>query len=260
MTQRVDIWTAGATMGAETQLAKAEDAAHASGDYGLMVLGVRKDTAAALAGTDGDYIPLIVDASGRLHVAPLPANSGTDIGDVTVNNAADAGVYVRPGTSEIFPVRGTAFRSASNQLTRPGDTNAYHAGDVVVGLLTFASVGRANAAGSYIINPRLISSVAPAATGSFKLWLFNAAPTVAAEHAAFAPSDAEMATTCIGIIYFDRADKTANNTLYTQANFTPIYLKCGAATTSIYGVLTDAAGSSAANAETYDVILSGVQD
>jgi hypothetical protein len=53
-----------------TSLGKAEDAAHASGDVGVMMLAVRKDTAAALAGTDVDYIPLIVDANGRLHTAP----------------------------------------------------------------------------------------------------------------------------------------------------------------------------------------------
>lgn len=54
---------------AAANLGKAEDAVHASGDTGIFVLAVRKDTAAALAGMDGDYIPLIVDASGRLHVA-----------------------------------------------------------------------------------------------------------------------------------------------------------------------------------------------
>lgn len=54
--------------GTSAGLAKTEDAAHTSGDPGLMMLAVRKDTAAALAGTDGDYIPLIVDSSGRLHV------------------------------------------------------------------------------------------------------------------------------------------------------------------------------------------------
>jgi hypothetical protein len=31
---------------------------------------VRKDTAVSLASADGDYIPLIVDAQGRLHVIP----------------------------------------------------------------------------------------------------------------------------------------------------------------------------------------------
>lgn len=46
---------------------KNEDAAHSSGDAGLMALAVRKDTATALAGTDGDYAPLEVDAVGALH-------------------------------------------------------------------------------------------------------------------------------------------------------------------------------------------------
>ena len=51
-----------------TNLGKAEDAAHASGDVGVMALSVRQDTAAALGGLDADYQPLITDASGRLHV------------------------------------------------------------------------------------------------------------------------------------------------------------------------------------------------
>lgn len=71
-----------------TALSKAEDAAHASGDTGLMLLAVRKDAAAALAGTDGDYIPLIVDALGRLWVAAQGnVNSG----------AADSGAPVKVG-------------------------------------------------------------------------------------------------------------------------------------------------------------------
>lgn len=49
-------------------LQKAEDAAHSSGDKGIQALTVRADTAAAKAGTDGDYQPLITDANGRLHV------------------------------------------------------------------------------------------------------------------------------------------------------------------------------------------------
>lgn len=53
-----------------------EDAAHASGQPGMMGLTVRKDTAAALAGTDADYQPLITDANGRLHVIEASASSG----------------------------------------------------------------------------------------------------------------------------------------------------------------------------------------
>jgi hypothetical protein len=53
----------------------AEDAAHVSGDIGTIALVVRKDTAAQVAGTDGDYSALTNDASGRLHtnVGVIPA-------------------------------------------------------------------------------------------------------------------------------------------------------------------------------------------
>lgn len=65
--------------GGRADLAKAEDVAHASGDMGIQMLAVRKDTASAVAGADGRYIPLIVDASGRLHVnvGSMPAAART---------------------------------------------------------------------------------------------------------------------------------------------------------------------------------------
>ena len=49
-------------------LGKAEDTAHSSGDVGVMALGVRNDTLAALGGADGDYAPLQVNATGALFV------------------------------------------------------------------------------------------------------------------------------------------------------------------------------------------------
>ena len=45
-----------------------EDAAHSSGDKGVMALAVRNDALAALAGTDGDYAPLQVNNVGALYV------------------------------------------------------------------------------------------------------------------------------------------------------------------------------------------------
>lgn len=75
----------------------AEDAVHGSGDTGTLALAVRKDTAAQIAGTDGDYTALITDASGRLHVvqpattvggaASIPAGTN-NIGDVDVLSIA----------------------------------------------------------------------------------------------------------------------------------------------------------------------------
>ena len=60
----------------------AEDTAHASGDRGVMSLAVRKNTDAALANADGDYIPLIANATGRLWTA----GSLVDPGGAAVTN------------------------------------------------------------------------------------------------------------------------------------------------------------------------------
>lgn len=75
----------------------AEDAAHTTGDYGLQFLAVRNDTLAALAGTDGDYTPLQVNASGALYIqegSALDVSAATvtvDLGsnnDVTIDNSS----------------------------------------------------------------------------------------------------------------------------------------------------------------------------
>jgi hypothetical protein len=47
----------------------AEDTAHTDGDLGGFVLAVRNDAGTPLAGTDGDYIPLTTDATGKLWTA-----------------------------------------------------------------------------------------------------------------------------------------------------------------------------------------------
>lgn len=90
----VDVTTCGTiTPGtAASSLGKAEDAAHSSGDVGVMVLAVRSNTAASTSGTDGDYQPLITDTNGRLHVV----NSAGVAGDIA-HDAADSGNPVKMG-------------------------------------------------------------------------------------------------------------------------------------------------------------------
>lgn len=56
---------------AATNLGKAEDAAHTSGDVGVMALGVRNDAAAVRTSADGDYSPVSTDSAGRVGVATL---------------------------------------------------------------------------------------------------------------------------------------------------------------------------------------------
>lgn len=78
-----------------------EDAAHSSGDTGTLALAVRKDTAAQVAGTDGDYSVLITDANGRLHV--LDQNSAAILsalqGTLTVNSELPAAAALADTTA-----------------------------------------------------------------------------------------------------------------------------------------------------------------
>jgi hypothetical protein len=64
---------------AASNLGKAEDAAHSSGDVGVMALAVRRDSGAQLAGADGDYVPLSTDEIGRLRTNTTLPNGVVDV-------------------------------------------------------------------------------------------------------------------------------------------------------------------------------------
>lgn len=68
----------------------AEDAAHGSGDKGVMSLAVRKDSGTAIAGTDGDYSPLQVDSSGNLRVNIATGVTVTNSGTFAVQESGAA--------------------------------------------------------------------------------------------------------------------------------------------------------------------------
>lgn len=59
-----------------SKLGKAEDAAHASGDVGVMMLGVQSTTLGGLGGTTGDYVPPQMNAAGALYVQSVPNTTG----------------------------------------------------------------------------------------------------------------------------------------------------------------------------------------
>lgn len=72
-----------------------EDTAHVTGDYGTQVLAVRSDAGGSLAGTDGDYAPLQVDASGRLRVlADLTAAFDFVYAEDSAAASGDSGAFV----------------------------------------------------------------------------------------------------------------------------------------------------------------------
>lgn len=76
-----------------TDLKKAEDSAHVSGDFGMMPLGVRSDAGGSLVSADGDYSPLSIDASGNLRVAASITINAEKAEDAA-HASGDTGSYV----------------------------------------------------------------------------------------------------------------------------------------------------------------------
>lgn len=67
---------------------KAEDAAHASGDIGTYILGVRQDTLASSTSADGDYGSLKLSAAGALYVNLAESSASITTSDAALANSS----------------------------------------------------------------------------------------------------------------------------------------------------------------------------
>lgn len=102
-----------------TNLGKAEDAAHASGDTGVFVMGVRKDSAASTAGTDGDYSALTLDASGQLRIVPEVKPQAATTGGATPYSKISA------GGGDAASIKGSAGQLYGIHVSNKGATACY---------------------------------------------------------------------------------------------------------------------------------------
>ena len=97
-----------------TNLGKAEDAAHTSGDVGVMSLAVRNDDVAALGGADGDYAPLQVNAAGSLYTKDETGEAGSIL--VTGTTAVTTTVTANTAFVAIQFIEDTVFDSGNDGL------------------------------------------------------------------------------------------------------------------------------------------------
>lgn len=142
----------------------------------------------------------------------------------------------------------TRLVTVSASYTRPADTTAYTAGDVVANstsaatVLTFSGAVKHASHGGFIRSASIVDSVAAATKPQLDLFLFNKAPVMQNDNAAFAATDAEMLN-CVGVITFDGPNKFvvggANGLI--PASFLGTQnqqgFKCAPGDTNLYGVL-----------------------
>lgn len=92
-----------------TNLGKAEDAAHASGDTGVFALAVRNDNLATTYGADQDYSPIATDLNGRVMVAQKAATS-------TASNVAASATSVTVLSANASRIGGSISNDSSAVL------------------------------------------------------------------------------------------------------------------------------------------------
>lgn len=84
---------------AATSLGKAEDAIHASGDVGVMALGVANDAQLTFA-ADGDYVPIGVNRFGSVYVE-TPSGGSISVDDAAGSLTVDVGTALPAGANAI---------------------------------------------------------------------------------------------------------------------------------------------------------------
>jgi len=82
-----------------TSLGKAEDAAHTTGDTGVMLLAVRNDSAATFAGTTGDYSAIAVNSVGAVQIN---IDAGSQTGTSLIRSEDAAASTGQPGVPALF--------------------------------------------------------------------------------------------------------------------------------------------------------------
>lgn len=158
------------------------------------------------ATTNAIYVQLV---AGTAAIGKLAANSGVDIGDVTLNTGS--AIVGKVGVDQT--THGTTNRVISgggiNISQTPTITaGAYAAKDAVGGLLTFAAAARISTGKGVINTVTIIDDDDEKA--ALELWLFNQTFTATADNAAFDPADATM-TNCVGVIPIAAADYYSAN-------------------------------------------------
>lgn len=180
---------------------------------------------------------------------------------------------ISPSGDEIFARRRTdgtyaagivsaGFR-ATTTITRPSNTTAYTAGDVVgdtggSAIITLSSIGPS---GGYVLlqSAALIfsDSSVPSGMAAFRVHLYSATPTAIADNAAFDLVSGERAN-YMG--YFELpAPLDFGSTLYTQADYIGRMVKLASGSTTLYAEIETRGAYTPVSASTIELRVSTLE-
>lgn len=222
----------------------------------------------------GGGLPAALTGSGNLKVAIVESTGGglTDdelrAADVKVTLDGEA-VTTAPGS-----VVGSNTSVVGVEFTRPSDTTAYAARDVVCNstsspsVITFADFARVNQGSGIIIRARLFTDKKDV-TAQFRLHLFHTAPTAINDNSPYLLLYANAANR-IGQIDFpamaseDPTNSTASATMRPSSDggFGPpnLWYQAASGSRAIYGVLETLSAFTPASGQKFFIQLAAIND
>ncbi len=203
-------------------------------------------------------MPLVKENSQLYEVIKVGTVSGIPISTAISGITAVSGALPVSDNNSSFTVDGKAYRT-TRTVTRPSNTTAYTAGDVVgdtngSAILTFTNAGPS---GGFVIvqSVSLVfsDSSVPSGMGAFRLHLYSATPTAIADNAPFDLVSGER-DNYMGYLDFS-TPLDFGSTLYTQVDYPGRLIKLAAASTTLYAELETRGAYTPVSASTIQVRL-----
>jgi hypothetical protein len=112
-----------------------EDTAHASGNTGAFVLGVRNDSNTAMTSANGDYSPIAVNSAGAIAIQDggnsITVDGGTGVSRTPTILRTSASSSIAAGAySMSFASVGTVNATVGGATLKPGETINFDAGAI----------------------------------------------------------------------------------------------------------------------------------
>jgi len=234
-----------------------------------------------LASDQGD-LPVTLDGES-VAVSSLPAlAAGTNnIGDVDVaslpalaagtNNIGDVDVAsIAAGETHVGSVAGETVHKTAT-FTRPANTTAYAAGDVICDSTSAPSdltveAARVNGGGGIITDVLLVDSANQSTDPQLELWLFTASPTRSNDNAALALADADLGN-LVGVVtvaefgtaFVGNTASGASGNLAFHAKGLNIGFRCAAGEKTLHWLLVARNAYTPVSGEKFTVVLKTVE-
>jgi malic enzyme len=178
------------------------------------------------------------------------------------NFSIPLGTQIISDGGSTITVDGKSYRSTTS-ITRPSNTTAYTAGDVVgdtsgSAILTLSNIGPS---GGFVLvqSAALIfsDSSVPAGMGAFRIHLYNAAPTAMADNA---PFDLTSGDRALYMGYIDLSTpQDLGSTIYTQVDYVGRLIKLAAASTTLFAEIETRNAYTPVSASTVELRMSTLE-